>query len=186
MCYHHVFHTLVFCLPQEQECFFWRQMARREHQFSVAVDRSRVRDHSKDFLHLRQQLAVAGHGDKRPIRVFRAAHDVFGVKGGHPDDPSPPTRDLGHVPHLLRVDATDRPAQNNAAKHLYTIFHLHGASTVSPTASDARASVRKTSRKGVTDAWVTGTHAELRQTNSLKRRFSASSSRRAAVDATRK
>jgi len=40
-------------------------------------------------------------------------------------------------------------------------------------------------RKGVTDAWVTGTHAEHTQTNSLERRFSAASSggRRAVPDA---
>jgi hypothetical protein len=31
-------------------------------------------------------------------------------------------------------------------------------------------------RKGVTEAWVTGTHAERTRTKSLERRFSAASS----------
>ena len=39
-----------------------------------------------------------------------------------------------------------------------------------------RPSVRKTSCRGVTEAWVTGTHAEHRQTKPSERRFSAPSS----------
>jgi hypothetical protein len=47
-----------------------------------------------------------------------------------------------------------------------------------PTCERRDRDARKTARKGATEAWVTGTHAELRQTDALERGFSAASRRR--------
>jgi hypothetical protein len=67
--------------------------------------------------------------------------------------------------------------------HASTRWHL--ALPVGPRASAASGDSLKNVAQGVTDAWVTGTHAEHTQTNSLERRFSAASSsgRRAMPDA---
>jgi hypothetical protein len=72
-----------------------------------------------------QQLAVARHGDKRPVRILRLAHLLLPIAGRHPDDASRLSLDLRrHELDAGRIDPAvrqvhDKTAVQLEARHLW-------------------------------------------------------------------
>src|SRR5215813_12054153 len=91
-------------------------MTRRQHQ---AV----LRDQRHHFFHFREQFTITRDTDKLPI-LFRIPYLIFRVEGGHPYEPSPSSRDLGHVCHSRGIDSTNGEVQVDSAEHFQTRYFL--------------------------------------------------------------